>query len=103
MGERVMLPVKPAIGQPCNGCGHCCKTEACLLSRDFLHSAVAPCIALEQEDGRYWCGLVRTPSKYLGLPQDWADPQLSCTIAYTLGLGMGCDADDTVSDLFGEG
>lgn len=87
---------RPGFGKPCNGCGECCKEEACDLSIDFLKSKKAPCIALEAEDGRYWCGLVRNPSKYLGL-QEWAKEfaviELSPKFAYMLGLGKGCDAD----------
>lgn len=81
--------------EPCNGCGHCCKEEACDLSRKYLKSTVAPCIALELQDGRYWCGLVRNPAKYLGLAE-WANDvalqELSPTFAYMLRLGAGCDA-----------
>ncbi len=86
---------RPGFGKPCNGCGHCCKEEACNLSRDFLKSDKAPCIALEFEDGRYWCGLVRNPAKHLGL-QDWAQEfsmiEFSPKFAYMLRLGEGCDA-----------
>lgn len=88
---------KPKLGEPCNGCGHCCKTEACKLSVDFLKSTVTPCIALEHAYGRYWCGLVKNPSKHLGL-QDWAqefaDIELAPKFAFVLRLGLGCDADD---------
>lgn len=81
--------------EPCNGCGDCCKEEACLLSLKYLHSGVAPCIALEHQDGRYWCGLVRNPAKYLKLPE-WANEvalaELSPIVAYALRLGAGCDA-----------
>lgn len=92
----IKVPDRPEFGAPCNGCGQCCKTEACNLSRDFLGSTVAPCVALEYEDGRYWCGLVKNPAKHLGL-QEWAEKfssiELSPKFAYLLGLGMGCDAD----------
>jgi len=88
-------PERPAFGAPCNGCGECCKEEACNLSRDFLKSTVAPCVALEFEDGRYWCGLVRNPAKHLGL-QQWAQEfsliELSPKFAFMLRLGEGCDA-----------
>lgn len=96
-----VIPIiaKPAFGAPCNGCGHCCKTEACNLSVKYLHSTAAPCIALEQEDGRYYCGLVRNPGKHLGLPDDgWRHAatreMLSPSFAYALRLGAGCDAED---------
>jgi hypothetical protein len=88
---------KPKFGSPCNGCGYCCQQQACKLSRDFLKSDVAPCIALELEDGRYYCGLVRHPGKHLGLPHDWADAELGVSFAHVLRLGAGCDADDPVA------
>ena len=66
----VILSVqKPPEGDPCNGCGMCCQEEACFLSRDFLNSEAAPCIALEFDGRRYLCGLVRNPTVYL--PSDW--------------------------------
>ena len=86
---------RPGYMKPCNGCGQCCKDEACSLSVKYLHSEVAPCIALEHQDGRYWCGLVRDPAKYLGLKewaQEWAVIELSPHFAYALRLGAGCDA-----------
>lgn len=85
----------PGYEKPCNGCGHCCKEEACDLSVKYLKSTVAPCVALEHQDGRYWCGLVRNPAKYLGL-QEWANEvalrELSPYFSYALRLGAGCDA-----------
>ena len=85
---------KPKVGSPCNGCGFCCQREACHLSKQYLNSTAAPCVALEYRDGRSWCGLVREPSKYMGLERDWADAHISSLLAHALGLGMGCDADD---------
>ena len=79
----------------CNGCGQCCQEEACSLSREYLKSDVAPCVALEFDEGRYWCGLVRNPAKHLGL-KEWAEDfslvELSPKFAYMLRLGQGCDA-----------
>lgn len=94
----IPIVAKPAFGAPCNGCGYCCQTVACDLSIEYLGSAVAPCIALEAEDGRFYCGLVRNPGKYLKLPDDgwrWdaAREHLSSQFAYALRLGAGCDAD----------
>jgi hypothetical protein len=87
---------KPECGAPCNGCGLCCQLEACHLSVQFLNSTTAPCVALEHEDGRYWCGLVRNPAKYLRLPA-WASEtalaELSPKFAAMLWLGSGCDSE----------
>lgn len=87
---------KPDFGSPCNGCGHCCRTVACALSVKYLGSAVATCVALEHQDGRYWCGLVRNPAKYLGL-MEWAKEfaviEFSPKFAYMLRIGAGCDSE----------
>lgn len=98
MDTSVVIPIKPAFGAPCNGCGYCCQTEACELSRKFLDSDKAPCIALEQDGGRYYCGLVRDPGRYLGLPDEgWrhaaAREVLSHEFAFALRLGAGCDSE----------
>lgn len=90
-----IVPEYPGYMKPCNGCGNCCRDEACDLSIKYLKSTVAPCVALEHDGGRYWCGLVRNPAKHLGLKeyaQDFALIELSPRIAYALRLGAGCDA-----------
>lgn len=88
------MPVKPAYGRPCNGCGYCCSAEVCDLAREYLAATVAPCPALECQDGRFWCGLVRQPSRYMALPDDRADLRLGGLFAEVLGVGRGCDASD---------
>lgn len=87
---------KPQRGQPCNGCGLCCALEPCGLALEFIDpQAQAPCPALERHDGRYVCGLIRQPSRYMpDLPNDWADKHLGSMFAEALGAGKGCDADD---------
>jgi hypothetical protein len=67
---------------------------------DYLNSSQAPCIALEFDEGRYFCGLVKNPAKYL-IPQksdddhvaDEARRLLSPGFAAILYLGAGCDSD----------
>ncbi|WP_419952507.1 hypothetical protein [Methylobacterium sp.] len=54
---------------------------------------------MEFADGRFFCGMIRRPSHYMGLPNDWADDMLGGMIAEALGAGQGCDADDGVLDL----
>ena len=90
-----LLPIlqKPAYGDPCNGCGHCCKEEACWISVNLLKSTVAPCIALEHNDGRYFCGMLRRPSYYLNLRFN-GDEILQPMIFAALGIDKGCDAED---------
>ena len=84
---------KPKLGERCNGCGFCCLNEACLVSREYLHSDAAPCIALEHDGTRFICGMVRDPSKYLGLKIN-ANAELSPLFKQMLGVEKGCDSDD---------
>ena len=91
-GQR--LPVKPAKGEGCNGCGYCCAEEPCHLAVEYIGAGTeGPCPALEFEEGRAWCGLVRHASRYMDLPNDWADAVLGEMFATALGAGRGCDAE----------
>ncbi len=85
-------PVKPKAGQPCNGCGVCCAEEPCHVIRDFAHVTEGPCPAMEWEAGRFYCGLIRQPSKYLGTVPEGDNP-LGRQIAECLGAGRGCDSE----------
>ena len=91
----VILP-KPRKGDNCNGCGMCCTVEPCGLARELLQCREGPCVALEREAGRTFCGLVRRPVHY-PLNQD-APPSatgaLQVHLASMLGIGRGCDSDD---------
>ncbi|WP_311276785.1 hypothetical protein [Methylobacterium sp. WCS2018Hpa-22] len=50
---------------------------------------------MEYEDGRFVCGMIRHPSRYMpDLPNDWADGYLGSLFAQALGAGKGCDTDD---------
>ena len=90
-----LVPVKPSKGAACNGCGYCCAAEPCALAIEYVGAGKeGPCPALEFEGGRAWCGLVRHASRYMDLPNDWADQNIGEMIAAALGVGRGCDADD---------
>jgi hypothetical protein len=88
-----IAPEKPKFGEPCNGCGYCCAAETCDLAREFMGNPPAPCPAMEFEAGRFWCGLARTPSKYIGFDKR-TDASVAPLIADALGFGRGCDAVD---------
>lgn len=108
----IQLP-KPKFGQACNGCGYCCSVQPCLLARELLNCHVGPCVALEVQETRHGCGLVRNPLAYLfkaanpgvdvplldPAPESEAAHHLSGQIAATLGIGMGCDSDDDLPSL----
>jgi hypothetical protein len=87
-------PEKPRWGDPCNGCGLCCASETCRIARQFMGAMVAPCPAMEFEGGRFWCGLVRTPHKYLAETHPWIDDSIRSSFMLVLGVGRGCDSED---------
>lgn len=90
------LPSKPAYGAPCNGCGLCCRTIPCVLARDLIGAVEGPCPALEYEDDRAWCGLLRTPHRHIPGLRDkpWADGEIRKTLLATGAFGCGCDSED---------
>lgn len=87
------LPRKPRQGETCNGCGLCCAVELCGLAVELLGAGSVPCPAMEIGSGRFWCGLVRRPSRYLDTPPI-GDRALGPLMRMALSIGEGCDADD---------
>jgi hypothetical protein len=53
-------PVKPAWGQPCNGCGVCCLAEPCPIGVVVSRRRTGACTALtwSTAQGRYLCGVL---------------------------------------------
>lgn len=89
---------KPTYGSACNGCGFCCLAEPCQIATALM-GWVGPCPALEHDGGRYWCGMVRHPSRYIAghfpaADQTTVDGFVGAMFARALGIGIGCDADD---------
>jgi len=88
-------PPKPALRDPCNGCGICCVAEPCPLSRLLFWQKKGPCRAIRWDEAyaRYVCGMVVAPSEFLpwlpGLLQSMATRLFSRWIA----AGKGCDSD----------
>jgi hypothetical protein len=90
-------PPKPTQGEPCNGCGLCCLAERCPVALLFLPRDGGSCPALEWdgESGRYLCGMVGHPAKYLGwLPRRW-EGAAGRWFAYRIAAGKSCDFDAT--------
>ena len=89
--KQETAPRYPGFGAPCNGCGFCCAAESCGLAVEFIGTTTGPCPAMEFDDGRFLCGLVRNPSKYLDTPA-FGDHMLGAIFAQVLGVGRGCDS-----------
>lgn len=86
---------KAKFHEPCNGCGLCCRVEACEVSKTLLGSHQAPCIALEFRDGKYVCGMVTRPEHYcqgIDIPLE----QVKKYVDYWIAPGQGCDMPDTI-------
>lgn len=56
-------PQYPGYGNPCNGCGKCCKDQPCLISMQFDLWRADGCRALAYRAGRYWCDVIVNPSR----------------------------------------
>jgi hypothetical protein len=87
-------PPKPAPGMPCNGCGVCCATRPCPLSRLLLGHRRGACPALQwrKSDSRYVCGMVTGPAHCI----DWLPKSLEAFAARRcarwIAAGRGCDS-----------
>jgi hypothetical protein len=88
-----IAPIKPRHGEPCNGCGLCCAAERCPLAVVLIGDGPAPCPALELDEGRFWCGLIRNTAKYTIAIEAEKAPWLG-EILRQQYFGTGCDSDD---------
>ena len=93
----IVWPSKPKYGSPCNGCGMCCANEICGIGKIAYPDAVAPCPALVYSADRTHsiCAIVDTERR----------SGMEPLIARALGVGKGCDSDDStpVAHLPGKG
>jgi hypothetical protein len=85
-------PEYPGYGKNCNGCGLCCAAEPCEIARDFAGITEAPCRAMQFEGGRFVCGMVKNPSRYMDTP-DFGGQIIGGMFAKALGIGRGCDSE----------
>ena len=60
-------PLKPALGQPCNGCGICCLSEPCPLGVALTGRRHGACAALRWDaaSSSYLCGALTEPRAVL--------------------------------------
>lgn len=91
-------------GEKCTRRGKCCTAIPCGLGLALIGN-YRPCVALEcSKLGRYQCGLVLWPSKYidLGDNHEWKDEFLGELFASMLGVGMGCCTSPGSNVLYSE-
>nr|WP_297530408.1 hypothetical protein [uncultured Roseateles sp.] len=92
-------PPKPAVGDPCNGCGVCCLAEPCPLGMLVSLKREGACRALQWsgDGGRYQCGMLVHPSRYVGLrtlgPDGLVNRLIRRYARRLIAAGIGCDAD----------
>lgn len=88
--------LKPKVGEPCNGCGICCRITICIHGTYWLglgkfgERAAGPCPASTLQDSRFQCGLVLFPKKYINLPFEAS--KLREAVKILVGAGRGCDS-----------
>ena len=97
MTDLALTPEQPKFGSPCNGCGACCIAVPCPVAEDVLGATEGPCPALEYDEGRYWCGLLRNAHKHLpGLSEKpWADAVIRQVLMSSGAWDGTCDSGYT--------
>ncbi|MCU0763988.1 MAG: hypothetical protein MUF76_13790 [Hydrogenophaga sp.] len=87
-------PPKPALGQPCNGCGVCCLWEPCPLGQVVSRKRTGACRALRWDDAQrlYRCGVLTDTEALLGPRWQWLARPLRRLAHRWIAAGVGCDA-----------
>ena len=82
-------PPKPAVGEPCNGCGLCCLAGPCPLGIVLARQVRGPCALLRwsDEQQRYLCAAVSPPAT------GWASALRAALARRWIASGQGCDAE----------
>lgn len=103
---RAAAAPKPALGQPCNGCGVCCLVEPCPLGVLLSGRRAGACDALRWHDetARYRCGAMIEAKSVLQEVLPRRLRALAAVLAPVLGrlagrwiaAGQGCDCSLTV-------
>lgn len=85
-------PAKPAVGQPCNGCGLCCLAEPCPVGVVLSRRRHGACVALQwlPMERRYSCGVMRWQGQ--SAMTRLLERPLRAWMARMIAAGQGCDA-----------
>ena len=88
-------PAKPALGQPCIGCGVCCLAEPCPIGQLLSGKRHGACDALRWDaaQARYRCGVISDPQTVLPWLPVFAVPLVQRTALRWISAGQGCDSD----------
>jgi hypothetical protein len=104
----VLAPPKPAVGQPCNGCGLCCLYQPCPLGMVLSGARQGACAALrwDERTQRYLCGAMVAPHEvlqqagYRGIRPlaGMLAPVLRRLAGRWIASGQGCDSTIETDD-----
>ena len=88
---------KPPVGQPCNGCGLCCRAQVCAagsfglrLVNEYGRRAPGPCPALIERGDKLSCGVIERPLDWLRGNRR-GPSALRQAMSILVGAGLGCD------------
>jgi hypothetical protein len=86
-------PVKPAVGDACNGCGVCCLSEPCPAGMLVSRRRHGPCVALTWDATQqlYRCGVITEPTRFIG--PAWLARVAARVAPRWIAAGQGCDCD----------
>lgn len=92
--SRLGSIAKPAYGDPCNGCGGCCRAELCPLGHAVFGGELQrECPAIEMDGPRVICGLVAHPMTYrMAKSLQHGMAAMSSAARAMIASGSGCDA-----------
>lgn len=93
----------------CKQCGQCCQSGIpCAMAQvmfDITAENPQTCPALEYEESRYWCGLIRHPLKWFSSMVGnvkWKCEFMADMTRVYIGIGKGCGISPVIEDVAAE-